>query len=176
MRKLKYVKLFENFMMNENHQDTYKNIVVYKDSEKKEYVTSFKCIIINSDDENYNNYLEKAKSGTSKHGVPVKFLEQSDSLLLIYNSHNSGVLMGKFNKGDSHGKYNGWIPGNLISSLTYGEFDVSSIERAKFIGFVFESDLKNFISKNKLEEYSYLKGGVGEPSILEKCGIKIIEK
>jgi hypothetical protein len=170
MRKLKYVKLFENFMVNENHQDTDKNIVVYKDSEKKEYETSFTYKIINRDDENFNYYLENAKKYSSKHGIPVKYLDQSDSLLIIFNSYMGGVLMGKFNKCNYHGQYDGWIPGNQLASKTYGEFDTSSIERAEFIGFVFESDLKNFKSKNKLEEYNYLK------DTLEKCGIKIIEK
>ena len=168
MRKLKYVQLFESFMMNEN-KNTDEFIVVYKDNEKKEYETSFGFKIINKGDESFDYHLEKAKSSSSKHGIPVKFLDQSDSLIIIFNSHMNGVLMGKFNKCDNHGQYDGWIPGDLLASRTYGEFG-SKDNRAQFMGFVFNSDLENFISKNNLKEYGWLRNAI------EKTGIKIIEK
>lgn len=167
MRKLKYVKLFENFMINENNKDIDKFIVVYKDINKEEYETSFGFKIINESDDNFNYYLENARKSSSKHGIPVKFLNKSDSLILIYNSHMSGVLMGKFNKCDFHGQYNGWIPGNQLASRTYGEFSTRD-EKAEFMGFVSESDLENFISKNNLKEYSYLK------DVIKECGIKVV--
>jgi hypothetical protein len=41
-------------------------------------------------------------------------------------------------------------------------------EKAEFMGFVSESDLENFISKNNLKEYSHLK------DVIKECGIKVV--
>jgi hypothetical protein len=167
---MKYIKLFESFKLNESYFDSSESLIIYGSREGDElpYQTSYKCKVITPSDENFSYFLENALKNESKHGIPRKYLEglggnNESKLLLLQNNHNSGILLGKFSD-VIHGKFDGFIPGNLLSS-----FGLDSLSDANHgsIGFIDETEIDNFIKNSSF--------GNNLKVILKKCGYLIID-
>jgi hypothetical protein len=181
MRKLKYVKLFENFMVNEDllykpDGGPEKYLFIYGNKTESNKMIAhtaweYKKKPTNEDmlsnlKENWPDSFNNNILSNIMEADEIEYLEDSHTILPMFRFKNRGKTL--YHGDDGVTIIDGWISNKLLGLKSLPDHDFKNMRKSAGEGFINEIELDEFIESNKIRDKDGLK------KVLNKIGYTIL--